>query len=159
MKKIISGKSKVEGDGIFAGEDIKKGEFILYMKGKRIFFEYDNNKNYEMCSKWCGLKKNLWIEPEYPIVQTNHSCNPNMGMTGMVTFRAIRNIKKGDELTFDYSICEEELDWEMNCSCGSSNCRKVIRSIQFLPKKIFESYLPYIPKYFRKVYYKYNKIT
>ncbi len=157
MVKIYSGKSKIAGMGVFAGEDIKKGGFILHMKGKRICRIYDTKRDLERCANWCGLRKDFWISPEFPIVQTNHSCNPNMGITGMVTFRALRDIKKGEELTFDYSICDETLDWDMSCNCGSKNCRKIIRSVQFLPEKIFKSYLPYIPTHFQEVYWKYQR--
>lgn len=72
---------------------------------------------------------------------------------------ALKNIKQKEEITIDYSITEEDTFWTLHkqCNCESKKCRKNIRSIQFLPEKTFNSYLPYIPKYFQKVYIKYHK--
>ena len=36
MKKIYIGKSRIDGKGIFAMEDIHKGERIQYIKGKLV---------------------------------------------------------------------------------------------------------------------------
>ena len=154
MKKIYKAKSGINGYGIFAGEDIKKGEFVFYMKGKRIHHHCDfyDRVDRERCANWVGLSKDHWIIPEFPISFMNHSCEPNLGTIGSVTFKALRNIKRGEELTFDYSISDPDVKWYIECTCGSKYCRKTIRSIQFLPRTIFKKYLPYIPKYFQRVY-------
>src|SRR3989344_5308661 len=67
-----------------------------------------------------------------------------------------RNKKEGEEITIDYSIIEGDDMWKMKCNCGEKNCRKIIRSIQYLPTRTFKKYLPYIPTYFKKVYKTYN---
>mgnify|MGYP001572637729 CR=1 FL=1 len=90
----------------------------------------------------------------------NHSCDPNIGIKGRVTFVALKNIKKGEEVAFDYSTTEDDMLWHLpfKCMCVSKNCRSKIRSIQFLPHKIFKAYLPYIPNYFQGVYTRYNRL-
>jgi hypothetical protein len=40
----------------------------------------------------------------------------------------------------------------MHCKCGEKNCRQKIRSIQFLPQRIFEQYLEFIPQFLQKEY-------
>jgi hypothetical protein len=107
------------------------------------------------CASWVGIGKDLWIDPSYPLSQLNHSCNPNIGQRGKIRFYALRDIRKGEEMTFDYSTSEAETDWTMKCHCGSKKCRKTITSIQFLPENIYSDYLPYIPTYFQKVYNRY----
>ena len=65
----------------------------------------------------------------------NHSCNPNCIISGM-SIVTKRKIRRGEELTFDYS---SDVDWpgfRMACRCGSPNCRGVIRAYRFLPKKL-----------------------
>ena len=156
MKKFTEGKSNIEGTGIFAGENIKKGEYVCKIEGKKIPWVYNEKTDRKKCANWFGIDKNLWIDPSYPLSQLNHSCNPNIGLKGRIMFYALKDIKKGEEITFDYSSAEEESDWVMKCNCGSKKCRKEMTSIQFLPAKVFNAYLPYIPRYFQKVYKDYN---
>lgn len=57
----------------------------------------------------------------------NHSCGPNTYMRVMknrVEFYALRNIKKGEELTCDYG--ETHHEGTLPCKCGVKNCRGVI---------------------------------
>ncbi len=50
------------------------------------------------------------------------ACTKNNGM-GIF---ASQDIKKGEEITFDYSSTEADPYWKMKCKCGSFNCRKII---------------------------------
>lgn len=161
MTKIYVEKSKINGKGIFVKKNIKKGEIIFIAKGKIIKFSTDakNAKESRIGSNWIGINKNIWLNiVKYSFRFINHFCNPNAGIKGKVIFVALRDIKKDEEITFDYSISEDDILWQMKCSCGQKNCRKIIRSIQFLPVKTFKKYLPYIPTYFKKVYLKYHKM-
>lgn len=163
MNKVYVEKSKVQGRGVFAKKNIKKGETIFVAKGKiRNFFiqtKQDSLNGEKISSRWNGIGKNTWLvaSESSPLYYTNHSCDPNTGIKGKVIFVAMMDIKKDEEITFDYSIAECDIYWEMKCKCGQKKCRKVIRSIQFLPKKIFKTYLPYIPTYFKNVYLNIHK--
>jgi len=64
----------------------------------------------------------------------------------------MQNIKKGEEITIDYSITEDDPYWKMTCVCGQIECRKVIQSIRFLPKKLFRKYKQHIPEWLKKSY-------
>jgi len=55
----------------------------------------------------------------------NHSCSPNVGVRGEITFVAMRDIKAGEELTIDYAMIDDD-NYRMKCSCGARNCRKVV---------------------------------
>ena len=103
---------------------------------------------------WIGIAANQWIDPEKPYKFLNHSCDPTAGIRGRITLVALKDMKQGDDITIDYSTIEGDPDWEMKCSCGSKRCRKVVRSVQFLPKEHFKSYLPYISTYFKNLYLK-----
>jgi SET domain-containing protein len=56
----------------------------------------------------------------------NHSCNGNVGFKHNGDFVAIRNIKKGKELTYDYGLAESNPRFRMRCKCGSKKCRMTI---------------------------------
>ncbi len=158
--KIYIGKSKLHGKGLFANQNIKKGEIIAIIKGKVVNWIVINKSTSAVGPNWIGLRKNHWINPNHTFEKLNHSCNPSSGIRGSRTLVAIRNIKNEEEVTIDYSITEEDLFWRLNskCKCGSKKCRKIIRSIQFLPLKTYKSYLPYVPNYFQKVYLRYHNI-
>ena len=158
-KKIYRDKSDIDGKGIFAKKDIKKGEIIALIKGPIINHAVVDKKTSSAGPNWIGIGKNKWIDPKVIFNHINHSCDPNAGIKGSKTVVALRNIKKGEEVLIDYSITEEDALWELprRCKCGSKKCRKIIKSIQFLPKEVFNGYLPYISKYFQQVYIKYHK--
>lgn len=154
MRHIYICSSKINGKGVCAGENIKKGDIIQYIKGEAKFLTIRSKKDSLSYPDWIGIGKNKWIDPDYPNQYLNHSCNPNSGIKGRLTMVAIRNIKEGEEITIDYSIIEGDDLWEMKCTCGEKNCRKVIRSIRYIPRRQFKKYLPYVPTYFKDLYTK-----
>jgi uncharacterized protein len=57
----------------------------------------------------------------------NHSCGPNTYLRVMkdrVEFYALKNIKKGEELSCDYG--ETHHEGTLPCKCGAKNCRGFI---------------------------------
>jgi SET domain-containing protein len=55
----------------------------------------------------------------------NHSCSPNTYMRRIghrVEFYALRAIRRGEELTCDYS--ESHHEGKLACKCGSASCRQ-----------------------------------
>lgn len=155
-KKIEVKESGIHGKGIFSTKNLKKGEMVFIVKGKEKDFFVKSQKDALTGPNWIGIGKNKWIDVAAPAVYLNHSCEPNVGIRGKVIVVALKNIKKGEEILLDYSITERESLWYMNCSCGSKKCRKVIRSIQHLPKEVFHKYMPYVPRFFATLYLRIN---
>jgi len=56
----------------------------------------------------------------------NHSCEGNCGFNDKGDFIAIREIKRGEELTYDYGLAESNPNFAMTCTCGSKKCRRII---------------------------------
>ena len=56
----------------------------------------------------------------------NHSCNPNCGLLGSQLLVAMRDIAPGDELCFDYAMCDTSDYDEFSCLCGSEICRGIV---------------------------------
>jgi hypothetical protein len=64
-----------------------------------------------------------WSKELMPIHVTNHSCNPNarFNQDGMLV--ALRDIAKGEEITYDYLIHPIPASpWNFMCQCSSANC-------------------------------------
>ena len=156
--KIYVGKSKLHGKGIFAKRNIKKGETIFVVEGKKVKFLISDEKKAKVAGlNWVGYGKNTWINPIRSSVRLNHSCDPNAFVRGRKKIAARKNIKKGEEVLIDYSLNEGDIFWSMKCNCGTKNCRKNIKSIQFLPKTFYLKSKAYIPKYYKKVFDKFNE--
>lgn len=155
MAKVYIKESKLDGRGLFALKNIKKGEIIFIIKGKKVKFLIHNEKQAKIAGfNWIGLGKNEWIDPDSFGLNINHSCNPNSGIKGRLTVVALKNIKKDEEITFDYSLNESDIFWELDqeCKCQHKDCRKIIKSIQFLPEKHFKKKSKNIPKHFKEIY-------
>ena len=152
MDKIRIGRAKNNGREILANDSIRKNEKIFSFRGRTVKFPYDSN--YKLGGKWVGVGKNIWLKTAKGSYGSfiNHSCKPNAGFRGKLSIVAMRNIRKGEEITFDYSISEEDPYWRMKCRCGERICRKTIRRITSLPRGTFRKYGDYIPKYFKYLY-------
>ena len=144
-KKIEARLSPIHGNGVFATETIKKGGRIIRYKGKlRSHAEVDEeygdddedghtflftlNDDYVVDANVDGNVAR-WI---------NHSCDPNCESEieedakdrrrkDKVFIHALRTIKPGEELTYNYGITLDEphtakLKKLWACRCGSSKC-------------------------------------
>lgn len=129
-----------KGYGVFAGKSYKKGEVVWTLSGKKM-----TSKSVEVLkAKYVrGVIDPLQIGPqEYilldnPSIYFNHSCDPNTGVRHTSTLAALKNIKKGDEVTYDYSTT---IDETFECKCGSKKCRGGIYDFRALPKKTQQYY-------------------
>lgn len=149
---LFVSKSTVAGMGLFTTQPVRKGEVAFTLKGTRIKFSPKNKEEAMQLPNIFGIDAGESIDPIFPYDHINHKCEPNLAVAeDGVSFVALKDIGPGEELTFDYSISEYS-DWEMECNCGSASCRKVIQSIDKLPKEYFSNYFPHIPKYFQQVY-------
>ena len=70
----------------------------------------------------------------------NHSCDPNGGIRKTSELFALRDIKKGEEITYDYSATIAPTRWHMKCKCGSKNCRKILGDVLSIPKRQLKKY-------------------
>lgn len=72
---------------------------------------------------------------------TNHSCDGNTGWvedgTRMV---AIRDIAKGEEITFDYATSEVRDYGFVDCMCGAKECRKTVGPDDYLKSDVQAKY-------------------
>ncbi len=114
-------KRSAAGLGLFAGEDIPKGVCVIEYVGKDISEEeaYTSKSKYlfEITKKRTIDGKPKWNKAGY----INHSCRPNCEAEihkGRVFILSIKNIKAGDELSYDYGK-EYCLDHCMPCRCSA----------------------------------------
>ena len=70
----------------------------------------------------------------------NHSCNPNAGMRKTSEIFALRDIRRGEQITYDYSMTVAPTVWKMDCQCGSQNCRKTLGDVLSIPSDRIAEY-------------------
>ncbi|OGM15356.1 hypothetical protein A2V56_03235 [Candidatus Woesebacteria bacterium RBG_19FT_COMBO_42_9] len=153
MKRVTVKVSKIQGKGVYALENIKKGEIVLEINDSHAVKDPSKLTKYQHeyeCDYLADGKIVLMQPPERHI---NHSCDSSTyvkTIEGKRKVFAMKDIKKGDEITYDYSINGYN-DGTFDCHCGSKNCRGVYQGNFFkLPKDLQIRYLPYLDNWFVK---------
>lgn len=139
-RRIQVRKSGVHGKGVYALQPIARGERIIEYKGEVIswpealrrhphdpadpnhtfYFSLDDGTH--VIDAGVGGNAARWI---------NHACEPNCQaeeVQGRVYIKALRKLKPGEELFYDYGLVIDErytpkLKREYACHCGSPRCR------------------------------------
>jgi uncharacterized protein len=127
LSSKLEGRLKADksGNSIFAIEPIKKGELIAVFGG--VVYEWEDfihlpEREKMLCIQ---VEDRHFLVPR-PISEgdyVNHSCNPNAGLSGQIGLVAMRDIKIGEEVCFDYAMSDTMAYDEFECLCGASNCR------------------------------------
>jgi uncharacterized protein len=138
-KWIVVKESDIHGMGVYAAEDIPKGTEIIEYVGRKVTKEESDKiadrdmDAHEENGKENGAVYIFELNKEHDIDGNvewntarliNHSCDPNCETSGddeHIWIEAKRDIKKGEELGYDY--CYDIDDYEDHpCLCKSANC-------------------------------------
>lgn len=63
---------------------------------------------------------------------------------------AMRTIRPGEQITWDYDMTENTRNWKMKCKCGNSACRQTIGAYRNLPDSVRKKYKGYISSWLLK---------
>jgi SET domain-containing protein len=122
---VVVRESRIEGKGVFAIRDFKKGETVIKWDISRQITPAEAELASAEDKRYLAYRGGKIIVQQVPAKYVNHCCDPN---TYVVDFCdvALRDINAGEEITSDYSddLAPNEM---MICLCGSRNCRKTIR--------------------------------
>jgi hypothetical protein len=146
-------ESKIHGRGLFAESAIAKDE-IVAVKGGHIV---DGKTLREKITLRLGpveiqIDDDLFIAPvteeerELSMLYSNHSCDPNLGMRGEITFVAMRDVSAGEELTHDWAMTDDD-DYSMECNCGAANCRRILTGKDWQRPDLLKRYAGYFSAY------------
>jgi uncharacterized protein len=146
-KKLYIGQTGRTGKGLFTKVNFKKGDHIFTWEGILKKGRYPCYVG----ARWLQIEKYEWIAPLRinPGYYINHSCSPNSGIRNSVKIVAMKNIRRGEEVTFDYSTSESENGWYLTCHCKNKNCRRIIRSYTFLSAELKLKYRDFISEYLK----------
>ena len=136
--RLIICSSDIHAAGCFALEPVAKGTRLLEYEGERITKdEGDLRYQGRPFTYLFGIGRgDVVIDGHGMAMFVNHSCQPNCEtdeIGGRVYITAIRNIKAGEELVYDYWLYDG--DDEAPCYCGSKKCRGSMYSPAELKKQ------------------------
>ena len=131
MKLYKIKKSNIDKRGLYASKNIKPGEKVIEYVGKLITKKeteenpkFDNGKAIYLFN----LNNRYDLDGDFTYNTArliNHSCNPNCEIESKglkLWISSIRDIKKNEELSYDYGFSFDENYKEFPCKCGSNNC-------------------------------------
>lgn len=142
--KISIKESPLGGMGMFATEDISEGEEVLIWGGEYVSEDKaaEAEKEGKLVMQWDTDLFSVEDKGDDEAYYINHSCDPNVWMTGSNTLVARRDISKGEELTADYAMWEADENYvsTWNCSCGSDKCRDKVTGKDWRLPELQEAY-------------------
>jgi uncharacterized protein len=141
--------SRVHGRGVFALRRIRKGTHIIEYLGERVSHQLADRRYADKDPK-DGHTFLFTVDAKTVIDAgvdgnearfVNHGCDPNCQTVQIgkrIFIEAIRTIRPGDELAYDYRIQRDaddpaDVDIVFRCLCGAKNCRGSM--LEARPKK------------------------
>lgn len=138
------------GCGVFANSVISKGALVSLWGGRIVHKD-------ELDPSKLGFNQSvLQVDDDFYLITAagpepndcfNHSCEPNLGFFGQIGLVALRDIKSGEELMFDYAMSDGGPYDEFECNCGSPNCRGKITGSDWKLPELWNKYKGYFSPY------------
>lgn len=117
-----------KGRGVFTTRDWSIGEIVISARVTEVS-PVRTNHSFQTAA-------NTHAEFDEPARLVNHSCEPNLGIRDndfqAFDFVALRPIKLGEELTWDYATSEYESIAVPLCRCHSPACRGTVLGYKHL---------------------------
>ena len=131
-------------DGVFTTRPFTSGDTVLVGR-----IEKRLSKNHSHASQ---IAEHEFIFHGGLISKFNHSCDPNCGIrlnaSGGHDFIAMRDIKAGEEATFDYAMRNNTIDhFPARCTCGEKACRGSVTGWRDLPQIRKDQYAGFVAPY------------
>ena len=153
--------SQSEGKGVFAKEQVKKGERLAIFGGSVMTIDEMYKLPEHMQSHVMQIEERFVFGCKETVPEDtdyfNHSCDPNAGFHGQIFLVAMRDISKDEEITFDYAMIISESaentikeDIDMDCNCGAPNCRKRFTENDWKLPELRERYKEYFSEYLKQ---------
>jgi uncharacterized protein len=138
--------------GVFVREPIRKGELVALWGGRIVSMD-----EIELTMP-NFTQQVLQIEDHYYLMTSsmedadcfNHSCDPNVGLSGQIGLIAMRDIVPGEEVCLDYAMCDGSKYDEFDCSCGSTHCRHRITGEDWKNPDLWARYDGYFSPYLQR---------
>ena len=151
-RKTVVRPSAIHGRGLFAAERIAKGEIVAVKGGHIVGRDEISELRRRLGPAEIQIAEDLYIAPvdeeerEGSMIFSNHSCEPNIGVSGQVVFVAMRDIAAGEELTHDWAMTDDDSE-SMACRCGTASCRGTVTGKDWMRPDLRKRYAGYFSAY------------
>lgn len=140
------------GRGLFARERVRAGETLLVWGGDVITggeLKWMSEEKHRLAVQ---IEEDLYLVTpnEGPADWVNHSCDPNAGLIGQIVLVALRDIKVGEEICFDYATTDGSPYDEFECGCGSRICRQHVSGNDWKLPELQERYAGHFSPYIQR---------
>jgi len=141
------------GCGVFAREPIHKGELVA-LWGGRIAAGHELDPGMpNFTQRVLQIEEGLFLLTPAELEPSdcfNHSCTPNLGFSGQIGLRALRDIQAGEELNFDYAMCDGSPYDEFDCYCGAPDCRGQVTGQDWMIPELWDRYSGFFSPYLHR---------
>jgi hypothetical protein len=145
--------SPIQGRGLFARDAIAAGEIVAVKGGAIMDAAALARIRDQVSPAEIQIADELYIAPrsaeevEASLLCLNHSCDPNVGVRGQITFVAMRDIPAGTELTIDYAMIDGDPGERLECACGARDCRSLVTGDDWRRPELQQRYAGYSSRY------------
>jgi SET domain-containing protein len=150
---------KKYGKGVFAKENIKKNEMLAIFGGYVKSNIEESQLKESVSDEGHQISENFSLGVLSPEELENasffnHSCEPNAGFKGQIFLVAMKNIRKDQQVCFDYAMVLSKTKglkfYKMKCECGSKNCRGFITDNDWRNRDLQKKYAGYFQWYLQE---------
>jgi uncharacterized protein len=145
-------RSPIHGRGLFASQAMRKGEIVAIKGGHVLDRRTLQRVRVRIAVSYLQIDDDFYIgaltgqEVRRNKIFINHSCGPNVGIRGQITFVALRGIEAGEELTYDWAM-EENAPTRTACHCLARRCRKTLTGRDWKNPRLQRKYRGYFSAY------------
>ncbi|CAM9829689.1 unnamed protein product, partial [Heterosigma akashiwo] len=145
--------------GIFTCAPIPQGTAVLSWAGKVVHAdrlakctEEEQHFSLQVAEDLFQIPdaRNLRELPDF----VNHGCEPTCGLLDATTLVALRDLRPGDEITYDYAMstantlghaCDN-----FKCECGAAACRGLVSAEDWRRPELWERYAGYFSPHIQR---------
>ena len=150
--KIEVCSGALEGRGVFATQEIEEGEVVAVKAGHIVTADQLAQITSSVGDYALQIHDRFYLSPTTKeeiagmTIFINHSCDPNVGFDGQITYVAMRDIEPGVELCHDYAM-ERTDSYSLDCLCGSELCRGTVTGEDWKIPELQRRYRDYFSSY------------
>jgi len=140
------------GNGTYARVPIRQGELLAMFGGTVLTYEELQSAPPDLVHLSIQIDDDLYLISGLPGPgdYINHSCTPNAGLRGQVGLVAMRDIAAGEEICFDYAMCDSSPYDEFQCQCGAPDCRGRVTGRDWRDPDLWDRYDGYFSPYLQR---------
>lgn len=160
--KLEVRKTDKYDNGVFAKENINRGDKLAIFGGHIFPIKKLDSLNKAFQDSGIQISEEFSLTCMDHFEDTdffNHSCDPNAGINGQIFLVAMRDVRLGEEITFDYAMCLHEVvgvsEYKFECRCESSDCRKIVTENDWKIEELQDKYNGYFQYFLQE---KINKL-